>query len=365
MSGQSRKETQTVLLITNVHLDDENGRAEKFSTRERLIREHGWELELCYVEPTVLGVLIGILRGLWLVRSADVVNSICNPPHLHIVGAVVSRIGRTPWLAEFRDPLVTNPDVVTGSISETFRKYLESYILREADSVVWYDGIQLPENYFLDQYPDAANEKVRQLPPIGYEKQKFSQIVPAEHESFSIVYAGSFYEGWIEPYTFIEGVGKYLSSNPEADLDVFFFGDWNSKYDTAVERVGAEDSIHRRPFVPHEKIVKEMKGSDALLYIGGDNPENRRNLPSKLYDYIGSRQPIIAIVDPDFRVADLIRERGIGIVVPPDNPEDVRDAIERIRSGDYQYERVEGTELTREQSNAAYADALDGLLTKG
>jgi glycosyltransferase involved in cell wall biosynthesis len=363
MSGQSGEETQTVLLISNVDFNDENGRAEKFSTRERLLRERGWELKLCYVNPTVWGVLIGVLRGLWLVRSADVVNSVCNPPHLHIVGGVVSKLGRKPWLAEFRDPLVTNPDVETGSVSERLRKYLESYILREADSVVWYDGIQLPENYFLNQYPDATNEKVCQLPPIGYEKKKFSQISPAEYESFNIVYAGSFYEGWIEPYTFIEGVREYVSSNPEADLDVFFYGDWNSEYDTVVEQAGVEESIHHHPFVPHEEIVKVMKGADALLYIGGADPENRRNLPSKLYDYIGAGRPIIAIVDMDFRVADLIREQGIGIVVPPESPEDVRDAIEQIRNGDYRYDPVKGDELTRERSNAVYTDALDRLLT--
>lgn len=355
---------KTVLLVSNRNLNENAGRAEKFSTRARLLREYGWRLKVAYVEPTVQGLVPGSKRCIQLARQVDVVNSVSNPPHLHIAGAIAARITGTPWLAEFRDPLVANPDVTPNSLAAKYRQWIERYILTHADRVVWYDGIQIPDDYFSMTYPTVSSERYRQLPPIGYERRKFDIIEPVETDSFTVTYAGSFYEGWIEPYTFIDGLEMYVDAHPDTDIQALFYGDWSGNYDRAVTAAELDDFVCPRPFIPHEEIVGVMKGSSALLYIGGDDPRNQLNLPTKLYDYIGAGQPIIAIVDSSFRVAKVIEDYKFGITVQPDNPEGVRSALERIGSGDFNYASGQNmtNEFTRKHSMDAYVETLEDLL---
>jgi glycosyltransferase involved in cell wall biosynthesis len=362
-SGFGPGPDRTVLLVSNRRLDENAGRAEKFATRARLLRERGWDLRVGYVEPTATGLPVGTARCLRLAREADVVNSVSNPPQLQIAGAVAARLTDTPWVAEFRDPLVENPDVDPDSAAALVRRRLERYVLTHADRVVWYDGIQLPDDYFAREYPSVPADRYEKLPPIGFERETFERVEPRSFDRFTVAYAGSFYEGWIEPYTFLEGLGAFVEATPEADPQALFYGDWSDDYERAAGEAGVADHVVPRPFVPHEEIVSVLKGADALLYVGGDDPRNRLNLPSKLYDYVGAGRPILAVVDPSFRVADVVREEGFGLVVEPGDAADLADALERLYAGGFDYapdpETIAG--YTRERSTDAYVAALEAV----
>jgi len=308
---------------------------------------------------------LGVARCLRLAAEADVINSVSNPPELQIVGGIVARLTGTPWVAEFRDPLVENPDVEPESVAARIRRRLERYIVAQADAVVWYDGIQIPDDYFERQYADLDTTTVRKLPPIGFDEETFETVAPDQIDPFTVTYAGSFYDGWIEPYTFHQGLGAYVDGTQvsPSNLQAAFYGDWNDEYQAAAESRGVTAYVQSHEFVPHRRIVGVLKGSDILLYIGGDDPRNRHNLPSKLYDYIGARVPILAIVDPEFRVAELIREHGFGLVVAPGDWEGVRDAIARVRTGEFEYapDADDIERFTRSHSTDAYAGTLDSV----
>jgi glycosyltransferase involved in cell wall biosynthesis len=329
-----------------------------------LLDEQGWNLEIGYVEPTFSGLSMGIGRIIRQARRVDVINSVSNPPHLQVAGAIAAGTTGTPWLAEFRDPLVENPDVAEGSLSKRLRRQIERYILTHAERVVWYDGIQLPEDYFPTTYPNVDPAIYKQLPPIGFERAAFESVDAMDTDTFTITYAGSFYDGWIEPYTFLEGLGAYVETTGDDDVEARFYGDWSEEYTAAAADVGVSNHVQSYPFVPHEEIVSVMKGSDAVLYIGGSDSRNRRNLPSKLYDYIGARRPILALVDSSFRVANVITENGFGLVADPDDPSEVADALRRIQSGTFAYTPSEEDvkDFTRNHSAEAYLTVLNELL---
>jgi len=351
---------RTVLLLTNHRLDESSGHAARFKTRVGALTDRGWNVEIGFVEPTPTGTLGGLVRCIRKARQADIINSVSNPPQLHIVGALLARLTSTPWVAEFRDPLLNNPDVNPDSHAATLRRRLERYIVANADAVVWYNGIQIPDDYFETAYPDLDTSSVRKLPYIGFEADTFASIEPETYDPFTITYAGSFYEGWIEPHTFIRGLGEYV--NGTSDIRAQFYGDWSSEYDRVASNSGVTDYIETHEFVPHTEIVGILKGSDALLYIGGQDPRNARNLPTKLYDYIGARRPIIAVVDPSFRIAQLIDESGFGTVVNPGDRDGIADAIERIRNGKFDYDPSGAENFTRERSNDAYAKTLESVV---
>ncbi|MEF8775769.1 MAG: glycosyltransferase, partial [Haloarculaceae archaeon] len=358
----------TALLVSNRRPDEPGGRPEKIATRIRLFDDRGWDVRILYVGPPYgRSFLPGIVRGISAAREPSVVLSINNPFHLHLVGAAIRLTVGTPWVAELRDPIVNHPDRNEGGIPFYLASIVERIVVRYADRVVWLDGIQLPDDYFERNYPDAAHEHFHKLPFMGFERKRFDDITVEDRDLFTIVYAGSFYEGWIEPIEFLEGLALYVEGSATGEppsIRVDFYGDWSEKYDSVVERLGIEDVVETHGFVDHDDVIAALKGSDFALYIGGNDPRNRLNVPSKIWDYLGSRTPILAIVDADFRAAEFLDEHGFGLVVPPGDSESVAEAIEAVRSGEFHFNTDPGAvdQFSRERHVAAYTDYLEQTL---
>jgi glycosyltransferase involved in cell wall biosynthesis len=355
-----------VLLVTNRRPTGSGGRAEKVATRVRLLGRHGWEVVIGHVpKPYVRGFPASVLRCCRRAIRADVdvVNSINNPFHLHVIGYLVSRLVGAKWLAELRDPIYTHPDREPHSPMTWAAAAVERLVVARADAVVWFDGIQLPDEYFEREYP-GATDRVKQLPFMGYERSKFERASTERREAFTLTYAGSFYEGWIEPYDFLAGLGAFLDARPDAEVTVQFYGDWDPDYSRAAREHGVTDAITTHEPITHEKLVPLLKGSDALVYIGGDDPGNARNLPSKVWDYVGARRPILAVIDPAFRAAGFVRDHGLGVVAPTGDPEAIGAAIAALydRTDGYDPDPVVFEEYTRERNAARLGAVLDALI---
>ena len=341
------------------------GRTEKFETRERLLADEEWN-QLTQTFPTSpsLGMVTTFVTALRTIfrKDVDVVHSVSNPFHLHLIALVLSFVSRRPWIAEFRDPLVTNPDVDPESWQASARKLIESLVVRTADRVAWLNMIQLPEEYFEETYPSVPTERWVELPPVGYQKALFEGIQAKEFDEFTITYAGSFYEGWIEPYSFIDGVNRYVSRYGE-DIQARFYGDWNEEYQAYVDDHGLDDVVKYEGRLPHEEIVPVLKGSDLLLYVGGVDRRNRRSISSKMWDYIGARSPVLAIADSAFRVHDFVDEYQIGISVTPENPDAIAEVIRSVQTGEFEYTPDENvfSDYTRAQNARVLAEAMNEI----
>jgi hypothetical protein len=364
MTGQRTiSETQTALLVSNRLPEDPGGRAEKIKTRADLMAERGWRVVVGHApEPYVSG-FPGALRDIYSLtkrEQPDLVISINNPFHLHLHAAILTQLTDTPWIAELRDPIASHPDREPTSPRTWGAHVTERLVVRQADQIVWHDGIQLPDDYFQTTYRDLDPGQVFKLPVMGYERDAFENATAVDYDQFTVTYAGSFYDGWIEPDTFLEGLGVYRDRGGEP-LTAQFYGDWSERHQQVAEDAGVGEWAEARDFVPHHQIVPVLKGSDALLYVGGDDPENRLNLPSKLWDYVGARTPILAVVDSSFLAAEFVREHSLGVVVSPGDTAGVADAIQSLRAEETSYEPGDTAHFSREHSADVLAAVMDAV----
>lgn len=374
-------DADTVLLVSNVRFDDPGGRAAKFAVRRDMLAERGWNVEILHVpQPYLRSFWPSVVRGVRRARrgDVDVVQSVNNPFHLHVVGFLVATLAGLPWVAELRDALTTDPDLEPGSVRFRLRTVVERLVATRSTRLFYGDGLQIESGYFRETYPDLDPDHVSELPYLGYVAETFADAPAEEYDRFTITYAGSFYEGWIEPYEFLDALGRYRDRSSDAldsesdpadepELAVQFYGDWTETYQQAAVDAGVADAIETSDFVPHEEIVPILKGSDALLYVGGSDSRNAANVPSKLFDYLGARRPILAVVDPSFAAAAFVRRHDLGLVVPPDDPAAIADAIETLHTGDYEYDPDPAAfeRYTREQFIDPIAEILDEAARAG
>ena len=94
--------------------------------------------------------------------------------------------------------------------------------------------------------------------------------------------------------------------------------------------LGLRNIVSEESTLPYEAICKEMKNADALLMVTPSCLE-KGIYTGKLFDYLGSGTPIIALAPPDDVAGQLIKQANAGYVAAN---EDV-DAIENIIENAY------------------------------
>jgi glycosyltransferase involved in cell wall biosynthesis len=72
--------------------------------------------------------------------------------------------------------------------------------------------------------------------------------------------------------------------------------------------------VYFHPFAPYkDSLAKLMQASALLLYIpSGENTESV--LTGKIFDYLRSEKPVLAIVPPQGLAANLLTEAGTGLI---------------------------------------------------
>lgn len=99
------------------------------------------------------------------------------------------------------------------------------------------------------------------------------------------------------------------------------------------ERLGVSDRLRSHAFVPYTRIGGFMHGAHALvlLHHGSEGgPAAVQRIPAKLYDYLASDRPIIAVADNP-EIAGLVSPMAGVEVVSPRDPAALAAVIERLR----------------------------------
>ena len=85
------------------------------------------------------------------------------------------------------------------------------------------------------------------------------------------------------------------------------------------------------PFQPRERVSEVQSSADVMLMLTARNM-GVSSVPSKLITYLAVGKPVLAAAEEDSDLARLIRDNGLGLVVEPENPESIAEAMLSLRS---------------------------------
>lgn len=261
--------------------------------------------------------------GLVLVRRRRpaLVYSSAGPPSSHLAAWLVSRLARRPWLAEVHDPLVYG-DGRPRRVRDLFQLLVETAIFRDADAVVYFTRAALDDAR--RRHPPRRRAVVLRPgahPPdiggVGYRRRER-------------VHFGHF--GSLDRHRHlgpvVRAIHRLIEAHPEwrdrLRLDVY-----GSRLDDATR-----EALARRPLgdllAAHgrlefdsasgksgrRRVMEAMRRTDVLLLIHGEGDEARYYVPSKLYEYLLMRRPILCLAAPDTELARMLVPLGHRVVDP-------------------------------------------------
>lgn len=293
-----------------------------------------------------------------------------SPDSAHLVGLSLRRSTGLPWVADFRDPWTRRLSYAPPTrLHHRIHRRLESLCLHKADRIIV--TAEETREDFLRLIPGLDPSRVVVI-TNGYDEDDFIQAAAggftahaAPVEGCPILHAGQLNpERPVEP--FLDGLSLFLAGNPgrEPDARTLFLGAHYDRDTRAVQERRLGGTVRFRPALPHLDSVRALMSARILLLLENPCDRGRLILPGKVFEYVRSGRPILALVAPDGAAARLVRNLDAGIVADPARPDTVAGGIERLLSHDMPgppdgIGRYERRELTRRLADQLHHLAPD------
>jgi glycosyltransferase involved in cell wall biosynthesis len=275
-----------------------------------------------------------VLRGLQLLSKQNIgaIYASGYPWSAFLIGTILSKSKGIPLILDFRDAWTLNP---RGLWNNRFQRFWESKVLLQASKAVF--ATNLMREDYVNRYPRIDRRKFITI-TNGYDSADFRRIEGEEKKNskrFLITITGTFNDNVPpldtdqSPYYFLKGLTRSLKNDNDnmlKNIFVRFVGDFGRNNKDFVKRLGLENVVEITGHVPHGKSIEFQLESDLLLLIISHCPESESILTGKLFEYIGARKPILALV-PDGEAKDLIIKERLGITVGPNDIDGIKNAI--------------------------------------
>lgn len=244
------------------------------------------------------------LRKLLQAEPHDVVVT-TGPPHsMHLIGQKLKKAVGICWVADFRDPWVNidyHQHLPLSKRSKKKHVALERSVAENADVLsVVAEGMK----------EDFAAYRVKKVVTIfnGFDAEDFPIYPSAEDTTlFRLVYAGSMNADrnphllW-QVLRSLKQEGRITSSSFRVEI----VGIHDARVEESVHENGIEDLVAFRSSVAHNEVASLLCNATMLLLCVNRAPTSKAILTGKLFEYLASRRPILAIAPKDGEAAQLL-----------------------------------------------------------
>ncbi len=257
-------------------------------------------------------------------RRPAVLYSTGGANSAHWAGDKLARRFNLPWIAEIHDPMVlpgAEPDM-----AQRFARKLEGRICERANAAVWFTEEALARAKA--RHPELGSRGHAMIPGADAPGVARTAYHPGAH--FVIGHFGS-----LSPTRHLgvvaEALRRAIASDP-ALAQVVRLEIYGSELDPVSREalrslpagmVDVKGRLERDPATGEsgrDRVLKRMNAVDCLLLLHGTEPYCAEYIPSKLYEYLWTERPILALVWRNPQMARILTDLGHAAVDADDAP---------------------------------------------
>lgn len=231
-----------------------------------------------------------------------------GPPHsLHLIGLKLKQQIGVKWFADFRDPWTTigyhkKLKLTLASQKKHFRLELE--VLNTADQIIVTSDITKREF-------QLKTKKPIEVITNGYDNHSVKR--PEKDKKFTLAHIGSLLSER-NPKNLWKAIQELIDENSDfkETFQLQLIGLVSNEVLQTIDEFGLKEYINIVGYVNHSEAIKEQMQSQVLLLIEIDSEDTKAIIPGKLFEYMASETPIIAIGPKDSDVERIIKETNTG-----------------------------------------------------
>lgn len=297
--------------------------------------------------------------------AAAVVSS--GPPFTsHLIGGLLHERTGIPWIADFRDPWTRAPFYPDRPAPvRRIDERLEAWTVRTAARTVAVNRGILDD--LAARYAPADRSRLVTI-PNGFDEADFAAIPRTTRERLTIVHSGSLFASR-DPAPLREAMAALCETEPGfADgVEVILAGRNDAAAEAAFTRPPLDRIVRTPGYLPHDESLALLRSAHLLLLLIGVERMNTGMLTGKVFEYLGSGTPILAIA-PEGEASDLLRRCRAGFVLDPLDREGaqtlLRDLWLRFRNGQRRFADPDPKEIaaySRRSLTGRLAATLDAV----
>ena len=232
-----------------------------------------------------------------------------GPPHsLHLIGLELKLKLNVKWFADFRDPWTTigyHKSLRLSNYAANKHKSLESQVLNTADTIIVTSKTTKAEFEAITTKPIAVITN-------GYDTEKVDK--EALDSKFSLAHIGSFLSER-NPLILWESLVELINEIPDfkSNLEIKLIGAVSQEVLETISEFGLNSYLNNLGYVSHSEAIAHQRKSQVLLLIEINSEDTKSIIPGKLFEYMVSNRPIIAIGPSGSDFAEIITTTNTGV----------------------------------------------------
>lgn len=231
-----------------------------------------------------------------------------GPPHsLHLIGLQLKASLNLSWFADFRDPWTTigyHKDLKLTASSKAKHLKLERDVLNTADHII------VTSHHTKNEFQTKTKQPITVI-TNGYDTHQIR--VEAKEEKFTLSHIGSLLSER-NPLVLWETLSELVEEN-KAFSEAFrlqLIGVVSDDVIESIHQKGLRHHVDVVGYVSHEEAIKYQMKSQLLLLIEIDSEVTKAIIAGKVFEYLTSETPILAIGPKDADVAKIITSTNTG-----------------------------------------------------
>lgn len=232
-----------------------------------------------------------------------------GPPHsLHLIGLQLKKELNLKWFADFRDPWTTigyHKSLKLSSFAEKKHKALEKEVLNSADTII------VTSKTTKTEFQTLTSKSIEVI-TNGYDVEKIEKQ-PLD-DKFTLAHIGSFLSER-NPMILWQALQELVSEYADFknDFQLKLMGATSQEIIDTISEFKLNEYIQNLGYVSHEEAIAHQRKSQVLLLIEINSEETKSIIPGKLFEYMVSERPIVAIGPKDSDFAEIIAKTNTGV----------------------------------------------------
>jgi hypothetical protein len=232
-----------------------------------------------------------------------------GPPHsLHLIGLELKQKLDLKWFADFRDPWTTigyHKSLRLSSFAAKKHKVLEHQVLNTADTIIVTSKTTKVEFQAITDKPIAVITN-------GYDTENVKKQ-PLDSK-FTLAHIGSFLSER-NPLILWKSLVELSTEIPDfkSHLEIKLIGAVSQEVLETITHFGLKPYLNNLGYVSHAEAITHQRKSQVLLLIEINSEDTKSIIPGKLFEYLVSGRPIIAIGPQGSDFAEIITETNTGV----------------------------------------------------
>lgn len=227
----------------------------------------------------------------------DVIFSMHEPPSSHLCALKIKKVFKEiPWVLYWSDPWTKDSSRdKSGFLRKKIEKRQEKEVVLSGNRHIFVTEANRDD--FIREYGIEKDKCF--IITRGYDKKLYEEIEKEEkpkllqNDKINLIYTGEIFSKLRDLTPFVEALENFQKEKLSFlnRFNILFFG--NIDDEILRDRINKISNVSFNERVDYKTALKYIIHGDGLLIWGN---KNSKQIPAKIYDYFGTKNPIIAIL---------------------------------------------------------------------